>query len=54
MIMKPPEHQKPTFTDIVEIKHRIEKVRCNLNDTKSLLEELQDAIDDLEEVGKHD
>ena len=43
-----------TFADVVEIKHRIEKVRCSLNDTKSLLEELQDAINDLEEASKHE
>ena len=46
--MRTPEHQKPTFANMIEIKHRIEKVRCSLNDAKSLLEELQDAIDDLE------
>ena len=52
--MRTPEHQKPTFTDVAEklknIRRHIQRVRYNLYSISIVLEELQDAIDDLEET----
>ena len=54
--MRTPEHQKPTFTEVAKkLKnaiHRIQRVRYNLYSISMLLEEIQDAIDDLEEAQK--
>ena len=52
------QHRKPSFTDVAKrimtIRYRIQKVRHNLNSIDLLLDEIQDTIEELEEVTKHE
>ena len=56
--MRTPEHQKPTFTEVARklriVKVRISLLRSNLRDIDQMLDEIHEAIDDLEEASKHD
>ena len=49
-----PEHVKPTFTEVARklrvIRVRIQRVRQNLRDIDIMLDEVHDAIHDLEEI----
>ena len=51
-----PEHVKPTFTEVSRklkvIRVRILRVRQNLHDIDRMLDEVHEAIVDLEEVTK--